>query len=119
MRSLGSLLRGGFVPNREQVFYQAYSEVPSLKFMDIEKRKRRPADYIFKPHEHDDLDKYYLWPYFPGKRIEAVILTKPIPFFPHGKKLQLIDGALRYKDLIIYDEEMIFMFPTFFKPIYT
>lgn len=53
-----------------------------------------------------------------GINIQAVILTKPIPFFLTGKKLPLEDGALRYKDLIIYCEEVIYMFPTFFRVVY-
>jgi|GEM_PF-4227525 hypothetical protein len=118
MRSLGSLLKAGYVPQKGQEFYQAYSDIPSLRFVDIEKRKRRPTEYLFQPGSHDNLDKYFLWPYFPGKPIKAVQLVKVIPFFSTGKNHQLVDGALRYKDIICFDEETIYMFPTFFKPVY-
>lgn len=106
------------MPQKGQEFYQAYSDIPSLKFIDIEKRKRRPTEYLFQPGSHEYLDKYYLWPYFPGKQIQAVQLVKDIPFFSSGKKHQLVDGALRYKDTIFFDEESIYMFPTFFRPVY-
>ncbi|WKK80553.2 hypothetical protein [Marivirga arenosa] len=118
MRSLGSLLRAGYVPHKGQEFYQAYSEIPSLRFVDIEKRKRRDTEYLFEPGSHDNLDHYFLWPYFPGNPIQSVQLIKPIPFFATRKKYPLKEGALRYKDIICYTEETIYLFPTFFRPFY-
>jgi hypothetical protein len=118
MRSLGSLIKSGYMPVNGQEFFQTYSLVPSLRFIGITKRRRRYKDLDFEPIAHDDLGKYFLHPYFPGEPIISVELLKPIPFLAMGKRIPLQDGAVRYKDILNFDEEAIYANPTFFRPIY-
>ncbi len=117
MRSLGSLIKGGYIPQQGEVYYQAYSEEPSLKFAGYVKN-RRDKKFDFLPHSHDSLDKYYLHPYFPGTPLRGVDLLKPIPFFKSKSRIWLENGQLKFKEYIKLNEEAIYMFPTFFKPVY-
>lgn len=118
MRSLGSLIKGGYTPTTGQEFYQTYSLVPSLRFTGITKRRKKYHDLDFEPHNHDDFNRYYLHPFFPGEPIQAIQLLKPLPFLQMGKNIPLENGVVKYKNILNFDEDAIYANPTFFKPLY-
>ena len=123
MRSLGSLLKGGFRPYNGQEFYKSHSEVPCLKCAGVRKKSRkekfdRGIKFDFDPYNHDDLDKYYIHPYYPGEIVKSVKIVKPLPFFKYGHIYQLENGFLKFKDLVKFSEVEIYMYPTFFRPVY-
>ncbi len=117
MRTLQSLLDAGYVPKTGQKFYKTYSLKPSLVFKGVS-QVTWEKKFTFEPDPHDDLDRYYLHPYFPDEPVMAVKMLKPMPCMSANKVYYLNAGVLTIDDNINFDEVLIYNYPTFFQPLY-
>ncbi|WP_020530998.1 hypothetical protein [Flexithrix dorotheae] len=117
MRTLASLLKAGYSPRNGSYFYRKNDEDPYIYFCRFDygyKRKpiTKPYDRVFDPKV------LYIHPYFPDQPIQLVEIIKSFPYGKRYHKHALVDGVLKLAENIWFTEEQIYLYPTFFRPIY-
>ncbi len=123
MRTFGSLLKAGYQPrvgsflykkNEEKSYIEwcRWSSYTSNKPGHLRSCITRPIHTNYKPFE------LYIHPYFPEEKIYAVELIRPFPYGYYGRVIELENGVLNIENKIILTSKDIYLYPTFFKPIY-
>lgn len=125
MKSLAKLINENYSPNYQDTFYLQEQYKPSLIC-----EGRGFGSYnveFFWNIENPKLDTYYLHPYFPNGIIDQVVLLQDIPgsmgtrgtvLEVHNDMFVLYAADHQDSKWITYTKEWIYLYPTYFKPIY-
>ena len=125
MRSLGSLIRGKYRPSYQDRYYLINKDKPSLVCEGLGFGKY-DVDFIWNVSD-PDLDQYFLHPYYPERTIQQVELIQDVPGSrgKRGTVHQVHDDMFVLQasnnidsPWITYTVEWIYLYPTYFKPIY-
>jgi len=123
MRTFGSLLKAGYQPRvgsflyrknekRSHIEWCRWSTYTSNRPGHLRSCITRPINKSYKPFE------LYIHPYFPEEHVLAVELIRPFPYAHYGRIIELSGDMLNISDKIYLSVADVYMYPTFFKPIY-
>ncbi len=123
MRTFGSLLKAGFEPRNGTFLWRKNEEQPHVEWCRwkdyASNKKNHQREAIIKPYQKKyDPYELYIHQFLPDRPIKCVKIVKPFPFAKFGYTLALNEGFLWLNDNIKFSEEDIYLFPTYFKPIY-
>ena len=118
MRTFASLLKGGYVPKHDSPLWRMNEENLYLQFCRFNHGARNKTP-IVKPYNRKFTPELlYIHPYFPDKPLVAVQIIKPFPFGKIKMVHYLEKGILSLTKNIRFSEKDIYLYPTFFKPLY-